>query len=125
MRPACTGLDVRRLDDKTLAIQSRGSNLFSCDNLGAVHIGYALNAADHLILGGQFKKGDRYPLKGLTVEILEVDKLNLPSRVAFHFDHSLGAPDFRWLWFNWRTRSIEPFELPAIGQSVALPGPKE
>ena len=51
LAPACTSLDVRRLDDKTLVIQSRGPNLFCCDNLGAIHIGYCLNAADHLVLG--------------------------------------------------------------------------
>jgi hypothetical protein len=125
LAPACTSLEVQRTDDRTLVIQSRDSNIFSCDDLGPVHIAYALNAADHLVLGGQYKKGDHHPLKGLTVEILEVDESRQPSRVAFHFDNPLDAPDFRWLWFNWRTHSIEPFEMPAIGQTVTLPGPKK
>lgn len=124
LAPACTGLEIQRPDDNTLVIQSRRSSIFSCDNLGPVHIVYFLNLCDRLFLENpEYKKGDRYTLKGVTVEILEVDKSNLPSRVAFHFDVSLDSPDFRWLWFNWRTASIEPFKMPAIGQSVLIAGP--
>jgi hypothetical protein len=124
LAPACTGFDVQRTDDKTLLIQSHGPDLFSCDDLGPLHIAYFLNAADRLLLADpQYKKGDRHQLKGLTVEILDLDISDLPSRVAFHFDNSLDSPDYRWFWFNWGTFSIEPFKVPAIGQGVIIPGP--
>jgi hypothetical protein len=124
LAPACTGFDVQRTDDKTLLIQSHGPDLFSCDDLGPLHIVYFFNAADRLLLADpQYKKWDRYQLKGLTVEILDLDISDLPSRVAFHFDNPLDSPAYRWFWFNWRTFSTEPFKVPAIGQSVIIPGP--
>ena len=121
--PGCTSFDVQRTDDKTLVIQSQGSNIFSCDDVGPIHIAYALSA--FTLVGGEpkCKKGDRHRLGGLTVEVLESDASDLPSRVAFHFDTSLDSPDFHWLWFDWRTSSSEPFKIPAIGQSVTLSGP--
>jgi len=122
--PACTGFDVQRTDDKTLVVQSHGSSIFSCDDLGPIHIAYALNACERLVTtSAKYKKGDRHNLGNLTVEVLESDASDLPSRVAFHFDTSLDSPDFRWLWFDWRTSSIERFKMPAIGQGVTLSGP--
>jgi hypothetical protein len=70
------------------------------------------------------KKGYRRALGGLTVEILESDASDLPSRVAFRFDTSLDSPDFHWLQFDWRTLSYMPFKIPAIGQSVTVSGPR-
>jgi len=122
--PACTSFDVQRTDDKTLVIQSHGSSIFSCDDVGPIHIAHALSACDRLLsAGSKYKKGDCCNLDNLTVEVLETDASDLPSRVAFHFNTSLNSPDFRWLWFDWRTSSTEPFKIPAIGQSVTLLGP--
>ena len=123
--PACTSFDVQRTDDKTLVIQSHGSNILSCDDLGSFHVAYALNACDRLLLAGSYQKGDRYHLQGFTVEILELDASDLPSRVAFYFDNSLDSPDFHWLWFDWRKFSSKPFKVPAVGQSITLFGPKK
>jgi hypothetical protein len=121
--PGCTSFDVQRTDDKTLVIQSQGSNIFSCDDVGPIHIAYALSAFTLIGAEPKYKKGSRCNFNGLTVEILESDASDLPSRVAFKFDTSLDSPDFRWLWFDWRTASTEPFKMPAIGQSVTLLGP--
>jgi hypothetical protein len=121
--PGCTGCEVQRADDKTLVIQSQGANLFSCDDVGPIHIAYVLSA--FTLIGGEpkCKKGDRCHVGNLTVEVLESDAADVPSRVAFHFDTPLDSPVFRWLWFDWRTSSTEPFKMPAIGQSVMLAGP--
>ena len=122
--PAFTSFDVRRTDDKTLVIQSQGPNIFSCDDVGPVHIARAFSACDRLLEADfKCKKSDRYPLGNLTVEILEADAAGLPSRVAFHFETSLDSPGFRWLWFDWRKSSSKPFKVPAVGQSVTLSGP--
>ncbi len=122
--PGCTSFDVQRTDDKTLVIQSQGPNIFSCDNVGPIHIAYALSAFTLVGAEPNCKKGDRYNLGGLTVEVLELDTASFPSRVAFRFDTSLDSPDFRWIWFDWRTSSAKPFKVPAIGQSVTLSGPR-
>jgi hypothetical protein len=121
--PGCTSFDVQRTDDKTLVIQSQGPDIFSCDDVGPIHIAYALSAFTLVGSEPKYKKGDRHRLSGLTVEVLESDASDLPSRVAFHFDTSLDSPDFHWLWFDWRTSSSEPFKIPAIGQTVTLAGP--
>jgi hypothetical protein len=124
--PAGTSFDVQRTDDKTLVIQSKAPDIFSCDNVGPIHSAYACRTLDLLVGGPRCKKGDRYDLDGLTVEVLESDASDLPSRVAFRFDTSLDSPDFHWLRFDWQTRGYQPyqpFKIPAIGQSVTLSGP--
>ena len=122
--PGCTSFDVERTDDKTLVIQSQAPDIFSCDNVGLIHAAYAFRAVNVLVGEPGCKKGDRYDLGGLTVEVLESDASDLPSRVAFRFNTSLDSPDFRWLRFDWPTLvQYQPFKIPAIGQSVTLSGP--
>lgn len=121
--PSCTSFDLQRTADKTLVIQSHGSSIFSCDDVGPVHIAYAFSAVDRLMGGFKGKNGERYNVGSVTVEVLESDATGLPARVAFHFDTSLDSPHFRWLSFDWRTFSTKPFKIPAIGQSVTLSGP--
>ena len=123
--PGCTSFIVQRTDDNTLVIRSQGPDIFSCDDVGPVHIAYYLATCNLLLAAPHCKKGDRYDLGGLTVEVLETDVADLPCRVSFRFDTSLDSPDFRWLWFDWRTFSAKPFKIPAIGQSVVLSGPRK
>jgi len=122
--PGGTGFDVQRTDDKTLVIQSQAPDIFSCDNVGPIHGAYVFRAGNLLLGKPRCKKGDRYDLGGLTVEVLESDASDLPSRVAFRFDTSLDSPDFHWLQYDRRTQSYQPFQIPAIGQSVTLSGPR-
>jgi len=123
LAPGCTGFNVQRTDDKTLIIQSQGPDIFSGNGAGPMDIVYALSWISRTLPEPRCRKGDRYSLNGLTVEVLESDAAGLASRVAFRFDVPLDSPDYRWLWFNWRTQSTEPFKLPGIGESVVLPGP--
>ncbi len=125
LAPACTSLDVQRTDAQTLVIQSHGRDLFTCDDVGSVHIAYLFSACNLLLDKPHCKKGDRYHFNGLIVDVLETDEADLPSRVAFRFDTSLNSSDFRWFWFDWRTFSVPPFKIPAIGQSVTLSGPQQ
>lgn len=122
--PASTSLDLQRPDARTLVIQSQGPNLFASDEVGPVGLTYALSAVNQILAAPQCRPGDRYAVDGLTVEVLESDAAGLPSRVAFHFDTPLDSPEFRWLYFNWKTMSQEPLSLPAIGQRLRIPGPK-
>ncbi|MGA2246736.1 MAG: hypothetical protein ABSH48_17225 [Verrucomicrobiota bacterium] len=121
--PGCTSFTVHRTNDKTLVIRSQGPDIFSCDNLGAVHIAYVFSTCNLLLCRPESKTGDRYELSGLTVEVLKSDAAGLPSCIAFRFETSLDSPSFRWLWWDWRTFSAQPFKAPALGQSVTLAGP--
>ena len=124
LAPGCTSLNVQRTDDKTLVIQSEAPDIFSCDNVGPIHGAYALRNLNLLVGKPKCKKGDRYDLGSLTVEVLESDASDLPSRVSFRFDTSLDSPDFHWIQFDWRIFSYQPFKVPAVGQSVTLSGPR-
>jgi hypothetical protein len=122
--PGCTSFDVERTNDKTLVIQSKAPDIFSCDDVGPIHVAYAFRAVNVLVGAPGCKKGDRHDLGSLTVEVLESDASDLPSRVVFRFNTSLDSPDFHWLRFDWPTWSYQPFKIPAIGQSVTLSGPR-
>jgi hypothetical protein len=121
--PGCTSFDVQRTDDRTLVIQSRASNIFTCDDVGPAHFAYVFSACNVAVGVPKSKKGDRHGFDGLTVEVLEANAADVATGVAFRFDSSLDSPDFHWLWWDWQTFSYKPFALPAIGQSVTLSGP--
>jgi len=121
--PGCTSFDVQRIDDQTLVIQSKAPDIFSCDDVGPVHLAYVFNACNVAVGVPRSKRGDRHDFGGLTVEVLESTAVDVASRVAFRFDTPLGSPDFHWLCWDWQTLSYKPFEVPAIGQSVTLSGP--
>ena len=93
---------------KPLVIQSKAPNKFSCDNVGLIHCAYACRNLNLLVGKPKCKKGDRYDLGSLTVEVLESDASDLPSRVVFRFNTSLDSPDFHWLRFDWERDPISP-----------------
>ena len=121
--PGCTSFEVDRIDEKTLVIQAKAPNIFSCDDVGPVHPLYAVRFSNAFLGVLGFKKGDRLERGGLVVEILEVDAANLPSRVAFRFNTSLDSPTFHWLRFDCQKLSYQPFSVPAVGERVTLAGP--
>jgi hypothetical protein len=121
--PGCTGFQVERTDEFTLVVQSFGPDIFSCDDVGMIHVAYAFRNGNVSLGEPVCTKGQLPSLGGMTVDILQLDSSNLPSRVAFKFDASLDSPDFHWLMFDWRTFSYAAFKIPAVGQKVALSGP--
>jgi hypothetical protein len=118
--PGGADFDVQRIDEKTLVIQSRASNIFSWNDLGPVHPHYAISAGTTAIGVPQCK---RCSINGLTVEVLESDASGLASRVAFRFVKPLESADFLWLQWDWSLGSFKPFQPPAVGQSVTILGP--
>jgi hypothetical protein len=122
--PGCTSFMVERADDQTLVFQSRASNIFSCD-LGLVDKAYGVANCNVALGNTRAKPGERFHLGVLTVEILQTDAAAMPSRVAFHFDHSLDSPDFYWLRFDWPTQKYLAFAVPTVGKSTTISGPGE
>jgi hypothetical protein len=121
--PGCTTFELERTDEKTLVARSKTPNIFSCEDVGPVNALYALRFSNVFLGELEFKQGERFERGGLVVEILELDAERLPSRVAFRFNASLDSPVFRWLQFNFDTRSYEPFAVPPVGQRVTVFGP--
>jgi hypothetical protein len=118
--PGCTSFDVERLDEKTLVIQSKAPNIFSCDDVGPFNPLYAVRFSNAFLGELEFQKSERFERGNMVVEILEVDAARLPSRVAFRFNASLDSPRYHWLQFDCKTRSHAPFTVPAIGQRVTV-----
>lgn len=124
LAPGCTSFEIQRTDDKTLVIQSRSGDIFSCDhNLGFVHPAYVFSAFNRYLFAPGYEKTNRCTRDGVTVAILKWDAAHLPSKVAFRFDVSLDTAELDWRQFDWTTFSYRPFKVPSIGQSVTLPGP--
>jgi hypothetical protein len=65
------------------------------------------------------KVGERIAYGGATVEVTEVAEDGRPIEVWVHFDVDLENSSFRWL--QWKNGVYEPFEPPAVGDTVTLP----
>jgi hypothetical protein len=68
------------------------------------------------------KAGDRITLPRMTVDILAIDDSGMPSEVAFLFETSLDAPEWRWIFWNWDRRRFQAFCPPPVGQTVCVAG---
>jgi len=120
---------VRRPDAVSLVIEPRGGYLPSP---GSVVRGgedgprffdpsHVFPTFDRLYRGDtRLAVGQRIPLGGLHVEVLSVTPDGRPEAVAFVFDRPLDDPGYRWL--QWRGEGYAPFDPPAIGAEVELPG---
>jgi hypothetical protein len=118
-------LEVYRADERTLIIKAKGGDIFSCDDIGPMHFAYFAKTFNDLFRNEKFsfQAGQVVILPRLTVEVLSVDQNAMPTKVSFTFDTSLEDESFCFYKFSWRSFSYEKFTLPAVGESVELPGP--
>jgi hypothetical protein len=65
-----------------------------------------------------FTPGDTFPRPSMTVTVDEVTPDGRPSAVTYRFAVPLEDPTLRWL--VWRAGELEPFEIPAAGDSVRV-----
>jgi len=90
-----------------------------------MHIAYVFKLFNDLFQNKDlvFHPGDTFKLPQLNVKVVQVDKDSLPTELAFIFNTSLEDDSLRFYQFDWYGLSHKPFEIPAIGQTVELPGP--
>jgi hypothetical protein len=69
------------------------------------------------------RKGDRYDMPGVAIEVLDVTESGEPAAVKFEFEQPLDSNDYRWLQWDWQSESFSRFDLPAIGKTARIPGP--
>jgi hypothetical protein len=67
-----------------------------------------------------FRQGQTIELPRMRVTVLEVNDHGAPTRVRFELSYDPARSDTVWL--AWLERGPVPFELPALGQTVELPG---
>jgi hypothetical protein len=121
---AYTALEIERTDEKTLVIRSKEDNFFTSNQDSPLHFSHVFAIFDKLCCNSRmFEENRRFVLEGMTVDVLDLDDSGLPREITFTFDAPLEDKEFRWLQFNWRTFSYEPFILPAPGETVRTPGP--
>jgi hypothetical protein len=67
-----------------------------------------------------FKPGDKVALSELTIEIIQLNELGLPSVCDFVFNRPLEASEYRWQ--TWRGDKLQPFTVPALDSNDARNG---
>lgn len=68
-----------------------------------------------------FVKGQEIHVKGMTIQVLEVDDRQEPRELLFRFDVPLEDPSLRWVQFT-KGQGYVPFVPPPMGQSTTLQG---
>ncbi|MHC4105168.1 MAG: hypothetical protein ACYSR9_09520 [Planctomycetota bacterium] len=125
LTPALRSLEVFRADERTLIIKSKGGDIFSCDDVGPMHITYCAKTFNDLFRNEKFsfQAGQVVILPRLTIEVLSINQNTMPTKVSFTFETPLEDKSLCFYKFSWRNFSYEKFTLPAVGESVELPGP--
>ena len=70
-----------------------------------------------------FRVGEKTVLNGLAVEVIGIDKNNLPTAVKFVFDVPLEDNSLYWYEFNYRKGSFVRFAIPEVGETVEIAAP--
>jgi hypothetical protein len=110
LRWLATGLTpvaLERLDAHTLLVRPDGGFLqYDMDRM--------LRSPRH-----GFAAGQRVALRGMSVEVVEVDAHGRPLAVRATFDRPLEDPSL--VWRRWAGRGLVPYRPPAVGAREVLP----
>ncbi len=98
---------VERIDDHTLSLTA--TKAFFHDPFSQIFRSPSI----------PFHVGDVVTVKGMRVEIMEVDAEGLPQRIQFRFDARLDDPSL--VWITWEHHGFVPFKLPGQGEKVTFP----
>jgi hypothetical protein len=103
---------VERASDKTLVLTYAG---------GAMHEPAVTKQALELYrsINKPMHQGEKVPLQGLAIELLEVTDDGRPLRVRFDFSEPLDSARYRF--YHWADNHFRPLELPAVGETKVLP----
>jgi len=96
---------ITRLDEQTLSITPDGGYLLGLESLFR-----GLNHPFHL--------HEVISLSDLTITITALTPHGRPATAQFRFHQPLTAPTFSW--FYWQNGTLQPFPMPAIGQTIKL-----
>jgi len=106
LAPGTAAVTIRRVDDRTLHIQPEN--------------GFCAGVFERLFRNETYRMrpGDLVELRGMTVEVTQVDSKGHPTEARFTFDRSLEDPRIQWL--HWNGAGYAPFEPPVVGRQVEL-----
>ena len=125
LAPGYGPLQISRPDERSLRIKALEASLLTCQptwKLEIVHLYRYLSAfrqdQDHL------PPGQAMRMPGLTVTIESMDTQGHPVEILCQFDSALAAPSRTWLRWDWQAKHYERFDLPEIGQTTTVRGPR-
>jgi hypothetical protein len=124
LAPGFGPLSIKRIDDKTMDIQSPDASLLTCPatiRLEMVHLYRYLS--DFRAPDEHYSAGDQISLPGLRIHIEAVDAQGNPTQVQCRFDVSLEHASLEWLHWDWKKECYQSFDIPAVGQNAQLRGP--
>jgi len=132
LAPGWRPLDISRTGDRTLVIRSRGGDLLSVvesDRDMRPSFLYMWRTFNMLFRGDNepFQAGERVEVAGMTIQVVSVAPDGAPQAVQVDFSVPLEDPSLHWLQWDWQPRglgSYREFKVPAVGETVALPGPR-
>jgi len=127
LAPAFSPLEITRTEDKVLEVKALTGSLLFCEKPEGhwLHFVFFLQDFNTIFrdVAKRFTSGDRVELRGVTVEVKEIDRHGWPTMVAFWFDASLDDAAFRWVKWEWTSGGrYVPFDMPAVGESVEIAG---
>ncbi|UCF43392.1 MAG: hypothetical protein JSV99_00215 [Planctomycetota bacterium] len=126
LAPGFNQVEIIRTGNRSILLEAREGNLLEIDQQSELHFVNFFEQFNGLFRSERFgmHAGEQISLPRLTVEIVAVDARGLPTQVLFRFAAALEDPSLCWLEFDWEDGCYHPFEVPAIGESTEVPGPR-
>jgi hypothetical protein len=130
--PGWRPLEITRTGQRTLVIRSREGSVLSVDESSTdmqPNFLYLYRTFNTFFRGDNepFHAGRRVEVTGMTTQVASVAPDGAPQEVQVDFSVPLEDPSLHWLQWDWQPRglgSYREFKVPAVGETVALPGPR-
>ncbi len=125
LAPGFNRLEVIRTGNRSIMLKAEDGNLLEGQQAD-LHFVNFFEQFNRLFRSERFgmRVGERVELPRMTAEVAAVDAKGLPTQVLFTFDVPLEDASLRWVWFDWEGGCYWAFEVPAIGESAEIAGPR-
>jgi hypothetical protein len=131
LAPGFGPLEITRTGENTLLVKARTGHILSVDASRRdfkPSFVYFYNRFNSLFRpeGLPFRAGEKIELGDMSVEVTGVDDDGQPTEVLFQFAAPLDDPSLCWLQWSWKhggLGSYSRFTVPAVGETLHLPGP--
>ena len=131
LAPGFVPLEITRTGEKTLLLKAQTGNILSPETSRKdfkPHFVYFYNEFNSLFRSEDlpFQTGEQVELTGMSVEVIDVDRVGQPAEAQFRFAVSLDDPSLSWLQWDWKKSgfgSYSRFKVPAVGEKAYIEGP--
>jgi hypothetical protein len=126
LAPGFNRLEIIRTGNRSILLEAREGNLLEIEQQSDLHFVNFFEQFNSLFRGERLgmRAGEQVTLPRMAVEVAAVDGRGLPTQVSFKFAAALEDSSLCWVWFDWEAGCYHPFEVPAIGESIQVAGPR-